>query len=105
MKLRSHKPVCVLTNGSVYSAANAFAVWTHTLPLVRLVGDHTGGGSGMPMSNSLPNGWSVRYSACPMYDDQQHHIEFGIAPDKSVSIGTSATVDNIIEAACTILTK
>lgn len=103
--VRWHKPVCVLTNRSVYSAANAFAVWMHTLPQVRLVGDHTGGGSGMPMSNSLPNGWSVRYSACPMYDGQQHHTEFGIAPDKSVSIGTSTTVDNIIEVARTLLAK
>lgn len=103
--VRWHKPVCVLTNRSVYSAANAFAVWMHTLPQVCLVGDHTGGGSGLPMSNSLPNGWTVRYSACPMYDGRQHHTELGIAPDKSVSIGTSATVDNIIETARALLTK
>ena len=58
--LRWHKPVCVLTNRSVYSAANTFAVMMRTLPNVTLIGDHTGGGSGMPMSNSLPNGWSVK---------------------------------------------
>jgi hypothetical protein len=66
--IRWHKPVCVLTNRSVFSAANDFAVMMHTLPNVKLVGDHTGGGSGMPMSSSLPNGWGVRFSACPMYD-------------------------------------
>ena len=103
--LRWYKPVCVLTNRSVYSAANSFAVMMHTLPHVKLVGDHTGGGSGMPMSNSLPNGWSVRYSACPMYDKDRQQTEFGIAPDIQASIGDSTTEDNIIETARQFLTK
>ena len=97
--IRWHKPVCVLVNRSVYSAANSFAVYMHALSNVRLVGDHTGGGSGLPMSNSLPNGWSVRYSSCPMYDKDRHQTEFGIAPDVEVSIGSSLTEDNIIETA------
>ena len=97
--LRWHKPVCVLTNRSVYSAANTFAVMMHTLPNVTLIGDHTGGGSGMPMSNSLPNGWSVRYSACPMYDQNRQQTEFGIDPDIQVGIGSSTTEDEIIETA------
>ena len=96
--VRWHKSVCVLTNRSVYSAANDFAVIMHALPGVTLVGDHTGGGSGLPMSNSLPNGWSVRYSACPMYDHNKQHTEFGIAPDISVGIGSSDN-DEIIETA------
>ena len=28
----------------------------------------TGGGSGLPFSSELPNGWSVRFSASPMYE-------------------------------------
>ena len=106
--LRWHKPVCVLTNRSVFSAANAFAVMMHCLPNVKLVGDHTGGGSGLPMSSSLPNGWSVRYSACPMYDAQKQQTEFGIDPDISVSLtdeATAAGIDNIIEKAREVLTK
>lgn len=106
--LRWHKPVCVLTNRSVFSAANAFAVMMRALPNVTIVGDHTGGGSGLPMSNSLPNGWSVRYSACPMYDNQQHQTEFGIAPDVAVGItdeDRARDIDTIIEKACEILTK
>ena len=106
--LRWHKPVCVLTNRSVFSAANDFAVIMHALPNVRLVGDHTGGGSGLPMSSSLPNGWSVRYSACPMYDAQRHHTEFGIAPDVAVALTDASTaqgIDDIIEAARQLLTK
>ncbi len=106
--LRWHKGVCVLTNRSVYSAANDFAVMMRSLPNVKLVGDHTGGGSGMPMSSSLPNGWSVRYSACPMYDKNKQQTEFGIEPDVSVSLTDAATaegIDLIIEAAREMLTK
>jgi hypothetical protein len=106
--IRWHKPVCVLTNRSVFSAANDFAVMMHTLPNVKLVGDHTGGGSGMPMSNSLPNGWSVRYSACPMYDAKKQQTEFGIDPDVKVALTDEATaqgIDLIIEAARKVLSE
>ena len=108
--VRWHKKVCVLTNRSVYSAANAFAVWMHELPNVTLVGDHTGGGSGMPLNNSLPNGWSVRFSACPMYDNQKRQTEFGIDPDVKVSLNYDLTYgdepkDDIIEAARQLLVK
>ena len=106
--LRWHKGVCVLTNRSVFSAANDFAVMMHALPNVKLVGDHTGGGSGMPMSSSLPNGWSVRYSACPIYDKNKQQTEFGIDPDVSVSLADDATaagIDLIIEKARELLTN
>ncbi len=106
--VRWHKDVCVLTNRSVYSAANAFAVWMCALPNVKLVGDHTGGGSGMPMSSSLPNGWGVRFSACPMYDAQKQHTEFGIAPDIAAALTDEATqqgIDPIIEAARKVLAE
>ena len=106
--VRWHKGVCVLTNRSVYSAANDFAVIIHALPNVKLVGDRTGGGSGLPMSSSLPNGWSVRYSACPIYDANKQHTEFGIAPDVAVSLTDAATakgVDDIIETARQLLIK
>ncbi len=105
---RWHKPVCVLTNRSVYSAANSFTVMMRALPNITIVGDHTGGGSGMPMSNSLPNGWSVRYSACPMYDKDKQQTEFGISPDVSVALSDESTakgIDDIIEAARKIIAQ
>ena len=107
-KMRWHKPVCVLTNRSVFSAANDFAVIMHALPNVKLVGDRTGGGSGLPMSNSLPNGWSVRFSACPMYDRNKQHTEFGINPDIPAALTDESTaqgIDLIIEKAREILIK
>ena len=107
-RVRWHKPVCVLTNRSVYSAANDFVMMMHALPDVTLVGDRTGGGSGLPMSNSLPNGWSVRYSACPMYDKDRRQIEFGIDPDVPAALTDEATAQNIdliIEKARKILSE
>lgn len=106
--IRWHKPVCVLTNRSVYSAANDFAVMMRAIPGVQLIGDHTGGGSGLPMSNSLPNGWSVRFSSCPMYDKDKQHTEFGIAPDVAVGLADDDTVqgrDTMIETARKLLIK
>ena len=106
--LRWNKKVCVLTNRSVFSAANAFAVMMHALPNVTLVGDHTGGGGGMPLNSSLPNGWNVRFSACPLYDKDARHTEFGIAPDVAVNL-TAASIaqdkDDIIEKARELLLK
>ena len=104
--IRWHKSVCVLTNRSVFSAANEFTSMMHALPDVKIVGDHTGGGSGMPMSSSLSNGWSVRYSACPMYDKDKQQTEFGIEPDYNVQLtdeDTAKGLDTIIEAARKLL--
>jgi hypothetical protein len=82
--IRWNKPAIVLTNRRVFSAANEFSVYMKALPNVRLVGDHTGGGAGMPFSSSLPCGWTVRFSAVPMYDAQGQSTEFGIEPDYNV---------------------
>ena len=100
--LRWQKPVVVLTNRSTYSAANAFVMYMRQLPNVTLVGDRTGGGSGMPFSSELPNGWSLRFSASPMFTPAMQHTEFGIDPDLKVDI-TAADwqrgVDTILETA------
>ena len=71
-------------------------------PLVTIMGDRTGGGSGLPFSSELPNGWSIRFSACPMYDAGMNQIEFGIKPDTCVSLtqeDLARNKDTMIEAA------
>ena len=97
--LRWQKKVVVLTNRQVYSAANEFVKYMKRCGAT-IVGDHTGGGAGMPFSSELPNGWGVRFSACPMYDHQKQSTEFGIAPDYKVDM-TAADfhrgIDTIIE--------
>lgn len=67
-----------------------------------------GGGAGLPFSNSLPNGWAVRFSACPMYDADGQPTEFGIAPDHSVSLTDADFArgrDTIIEFARALLSR
>jgi len=107
-RIRWHKPVCVLTNRHVFSAANEFVSYMKALPQVTIVGDKTGGGAGMPFSSSLPNGWSVRFSAIPMYDAQGLSTEFGIAPDYEVAIDYDdflRNIDTIIEYARMLMVK
>ena len=104
--LRWQKKVCVLTNRSVYSAANEFVKYMKCSPHAIIVGDKTGGGAGMPFMSSLPNGWAVRFSACPMFDVNRQSVEFGIDPDVAVSITDADFLrgrDTIIEEARALL--
>jgi C-terminal processing protease CtpA/Prc len=58
------KRVAVLTNRSSYSAASFFPAILKSPEFdhVRLIGDHTGGGSGLPIDAQLPNAWTYRFS-------------------------------------------
>ena len=58
------------------------------------MGETTGGGSGMPFTLEIPNGWSVRYSAVVTYDNQMRHVEFGIQPDIRISMSGADTQHN-----------
>jgi C-terminal processing protease CtpA/Prc len=72
------------------------------MPKAVIIGDKTGGGSGLPFSSELPNGWSVRFSASPMFDPNMNHIEFGIEPDIKINMTTEDMMkgkDTIIETA------
>ena len=61
--IRWQKSAVVLTNRRCYSATNTFVRDVKQCPLVTILGDQTGGGSGLPFSSELPNGWAVRFSA------------------------------------------
>lgn len=91
--VRWQKPVVLLVNRSCYSAANIFVRNMKEMPLVTVMGDQTGGGSGLPFSSELPIGWSVRFSAAPSFDAKMQHIEFGIEPDVSSCLDESLAAD------------
>lgn len=80
------KPVVVLCNRSTFSAANNFVSVMKSLPNVRIVGATTGGGSGMPFSSELTNGWGVRFSASPVRDPEGHLTEFGVEPSEGCAV-------------------
>ena len=104
--IRWQKKVAVLTNRHSYSATNDFVNHMRCLPNVTIVGDKTGGGSGMPFSSELPNGWTIRFSASTHFDKNMNHIEWGINPDVKVDINYKDEAngfDTIIEEARKLL--
>lgn len=106
--IRWQKKAVVLTNRLCYSSTNTFVRDMKECPQVTVMGDRTGGGSGLPFSSELPNGWSVRFSACPMYDADMNQIEFGIEPDISISMDSTDLArhkDTLIEAARKFLSQ
>lgn len=107
-RVRWQKKVVVLTNRRSYSATNDFVNSMRQLPLVTIMGDRTGGGSGLPFTSEIPNGWSIRFSASPMYDPEMNQLEFGIDPDIKVDMSSEDYAkgkDTIIEEACRTLKK
>ncbi len=100
------KPVAILINRNAYSATNDFVNRMQLVSNAFSVGSWTGGGGGMPMSSELPNGWMIRFSACPMYDSDMNQTEFGIAPDYYVTMKESdvaSNIDTVIEEAASII--
>lgn len=100
--VRWQKPVFVLTNRGVYSAANEFVMCMKQCSNCTIVGDKTGGGAGLPFSSELPNGWGVRFSACPVYDVNRNSTEHGIEPDVECQMTKEdmlREIDTIIEKA------
>lgn len=100
------RPIAMLTNRSCYSAANAFAAVMKSLPNVTIIGARTGGGGGLPWSSELPNGWSVRFSASPLYGPDGEITEFGIEPSpgfechspaEELAEGTDAILNRALE--------
>ena len=104
--IRWQKGVVVLMNRHSYSATNDFINSMRYLPNVTLMGDKSGGGSGLPFSSELPNGWGVRFSASPHLDAEGQHIEFGIDPDIKLDMDAedeARGIDTMIEAARALL--
>ena len=100
------KPVVVLTNRHTFSAANNFVQVMKALPQVNIIGDRTGGGSGLPFTYNLPNGWNIRLSSSPILDAAGNDTEWGIEPDIKIDMDTVAALeghDTIIDYAIDFL--
>lgn len=100
------RPVVVLVNRGVYSAANDFTMKMKGLPRVCIMGDNTGGGGGLPMSSELPNGWAIRFSSTQTLDIHGNNVELGIAPDETSSLDKALAlrgIDSMIEQAITYI--
>lgn len=77
---------------------------------VKIVGDSTGGGSGLPFTSELPNGWTIRFSACSITDPKGQITEYGVAPSEGYKVDISpmdeaAGKDPILEKGFEALAK
>lgn len=102
------RPVVILANRGSFSATNNFVSIMRHLPQVTIVGDTTGGGSGLPFTSELPNGWRIRFSSCPITDVDGTITEFGVAPDVRVDLlDTDAAQgrDTMLETAFQVLSS
>ncbi|WP_439473403.1 S41 family peptidase [Algoriphagus formosus] len=94
--------IVVLTNRAVYSAGSYFSAYTKALPNVPLIGDDTGGGSGVPAGYDLPNGWYFNYSSTIGYTVDGLNFEGGVPVDIRVEMtpeDIAAGRDPILERA------
>lgn len=104
------KPVVVLTNRSTFSAANNFVSVMQFVSQCRIVGATTGGGSGMPFSSELPNGWGIRFSAASILDAEGRSTEFGIDPSEGCAVDLDPVAalqgrDTMLDFAVSLLQK
>lgn len=79
-------PVIILTNRACFSSCNDFVLYMSSLPNVRLMGDQTGGGGGLPRDYLLSNGWKLQYTSSVTLSPDKEIVENGIAPDVNITI-------------------
>ena len=96
------KPVAVLIDRGSYSATSFFSVCTKGYDNIKLFGDYSGGGLGLPNGGELPNGWTYRFSITRTIANDGGNYENGVPPDVRVLLDPACTeqgVDNVIETA------
>lgn len=101
------KPVLVLIDKGCYSATSVFAISMQAYDNVRLMGDSTSGGLGLPTMGGLPNGWLYRFPVTRTLALDGRNYENGIPPDIYLPFDSDAAhnlgKDNIIDSACSII--
>ena len=96
------KPVAVLIDRGTYSAASFFSICTMAYDNVKLFGDYSGGGLGLPNAGALPNAWIYRFSITRTIALDGGNYENGVPPDVRVILDPAMTaqgIDNVIETA------
>jgi hypothetical protein len=97
------KPVALLTNRRCLSSAEETILMFKALPNVKVIGDTTGGGSGNPITLTLPNKWSYRVPRWIEYTAQKAIYEgTGLPPDIPLWITPADSIagrDAILERA------
>lgn len=96
------KPFAVLIDRGSYSATSFFSICTQAYDNIKLFGDYSGGGLGLPNGGELPNGWTYRFSITRTFALDGNNYENGVPPDVRVLLDPECTaqgIDNVIETA------
>jgi hypothetical protein len=94
------KPVAVLTDRHVYSAATTFLYCVDPLDNLFTVGQKSGGGSGSVADGYLANGWYWSLSTSEFIDAKGRHLDDGVDADIPAELDLKdRTKDEIIERA------
>lgn len=94
------KRIAILTNRGCYSATSFFTLAMKAFPYVKIIGDTTGGGLGVPNGGQLPNGWTYRFSVTKTITPDGKNFENGVPPDITIWMQDSSATngfDDIIE--------
>ena len=92
----------MLIDRGSYSATSFFAVCTQGYHNIKLFGDYSGGGLGLPNGGILPNGWTYRFSITRTIALDGGNYENGVPPEVRVLLDPACTaqgIDNVIETA------
>lgn len=98
--------IAVLTNRKVYSAGSYFSAYMKAIPNAILIGDHTGGGCGVPAGHDLPNGWYFNFSSTIGFTVDGLNFEGGVPVDINVEMTDEDIAngrDPILERAITFI--
>lgn len=97
-----NKPVAMLIDRGTFSATSFLSICTQGYDNIKLFGDYSGGGLGLPNGGQMPNGWFYRFSISRTIAIDGGNYENGVPPDVRVILDPACTaqgVDNVIEAA------
>ncbi len=101
-----NKPIVIITNRKCYSATSFFVTMMKELPNVTVLGDDTGGGAGLPVDYTLPNGWYLRFSTTRATNALNEDFELGVKVDEYMDLNETDVLDgkdNLIERAKSII--
>ena len=81
------KPVVLITDRSIYSAAEDFVLGMRQFPKVIVLGETTAGSSGNPITFDLPNGWLYTVSRWQILQPENDSLyeNIGLIPDTVVN--------------------
>lgn len=99
--IRYTKKIAILTDRGSYSSGSLLPLASKAIPNIKMIGDTTGGGLGIPNGGQLPNGWRYRFSITQTLTlDKKADYENGVPPDSLVLFDwNNLQKDEILEAA------